>query len=725
MASNVTIERGITLAQPELWAGFECTVCRIGDSYVDQSELSGHAKRPSDIDRLAALGITALRYPVLWERTEREPAGERFRWSDERLARIRERGVRAIVGLLHHGSGPPHTSLVDPNFPRLFAEYAAECAERYPWVEEWCPVNEPLTTARFSALYGHWYPHLRDDRSFVLALLNQVSGISRAMAAIRAKIPGARLIQTEDLGRTWSTPALAGQAAFENERRWLTFDLLTGRMTPEHPLWGFLVDNGADRDLLDEIWATPCPPDVLGVNYYISSERFLDHRLENYPAFAGGSREYADVEAVRAGELAGPQRLLEGAWARYRLPLAVTEVQLGCTREEQLRWLRYVWEAAVAARARGADVRAVTPWAALGAFDWDSLLTRPRGHYESGLFDVRGSPPRPTALAHAVSDLSRSGRISHPAAAGAGWWQRSKRFLYAENPCDGDAGAGGPPVLITGRTGVLGQAFERACRQRGLCAVVTSREDLDITDPVAARAVILRTRPWAIINTAGYVRVDAAEQEVASCFRENELGSKVLAQVAAELGLPLVTFSTDLVFDGRRRTAYCESDAPAPLGVYGRSKLAAENAVRTCCDRALVIRTAAFFSAQDSYNFLTRADERLRANMVVEAYEDVTVSPTYVPDLAAHTLDLLIDGETGIWHLTNAGARTWYELALLAAEHGGHDPLLVRPVRPPAYIPEFTALTSERARLLPTLENALARFHEAFRPSRKRALTSS
>jgi dTDP-4-dehydrorhamnose reductase len=93
----------------------------------------------------------------------------------------------------------------------------------------------------------------------------------------------------------------------------------------------------------------------------------------------------------------------------------------------------------------------------------------------------------------------------------------------------------------------------------------------------------------------------------------------------------------------------------------------------------------------------------------------VTVSPTYVPDLVAHTLDLLIDGETGIWHLTNAGVRTWYELALFAAEHGDHDPRLVRPIRPPPYIPDFTALTSERARLLPTLENALARYRDAFR----------
>jgi dTDP-4-dehydrorhamnose reductase len=356
-----------------------------------------------DLDLLAALGVTAVRYPVLWERTARETPAARFRWADQRLGRLRELGLRPIVGLLHHGSGPPTTSLLDPSFPRLLADYAGECAARYPWVTDWTPVNEPLTTARFSALYGHWYPHARDDRSFIRALLHQCIAIRRAMASIRSVIPAARLLQTEDLGRTWSTPPLAAQAAFENERRWLSMDLLAGRVTTEHPLWEYLMQHDADRVILDELWAEPCPPDWLGINYYVTSERYLDHRPEAFPPHTRGERGYADVEAARACELAGPQRLLEGAWGRYRIPLALTEVQLGCSRDEQLRWLNELWKAAGAARARGADVRAVTAWAALGAYDWDSLLTRPRGHYEPGLFDLRAPAPRPTALAKAVA----------------------------------------------------------------------------------------------------------------------------------------------------------------------------------------------------------------------------------------------------------------------------------------------------------------------------------
>src|SRR5581483_2747354 len=106
-----------------------------------------------------------------------------------------------------------------------------------------------------------------------------------------------------------------------------------------------------------------------------------DERLERYPPHlhgGNGRRRYADVEAVRACPqgIAGHRALLRQAWERYRLPLAITEAHLDCTRDEQLRWLREAWRGACEARQEGADVRAVTVWALLGASDWDSLVTR-------------------------------------------------------------------------------------------------------------------------------------------------------------------------------------------------------------------------------------------------------------------------------------------------------------------------------------------------------------
>jgi dTDP-4-dehydrorhamnose reductase len=142
--------------------------------------------------------------------------------------------VRPIVGLVHHGSGPRYTSLIDPGFSGGLAAHARAVAERYPWVADYTPVNEPLTTARFSALYGFWYPHLRDESAFWLALLNQIDATRLSMREIRKVNPAARLIQTEDLGRTYARPALLRQAEYENTRRWLTWDLLSGRVDPSH-----------------------------------------------------------------------------------------------------------------------------------------------------------------------------------------------------------------------------------------------------------------------------------------------------------------------------------------------------------------------------------------------------------------------------------------------------------------------------------------------------------
>ena len=103
-----------------------------------------------------------------------------------------------------------------------------------PWVRKCTPVNEPLTTARFSALYGHWYPHAQDEHSFARALLNQCSAILLSMRSIPTVNSSARLVQTEDMGKVFSTPKLAYQAAFENERRWRTYDLLCGRVNRTH-----------------------------------------------------------------------------------------------------------------------------------------------------------------------------------------------------------------------------------------------------------------------------------------------------------------------------------------------------------------------------------------------------------------------------------------------------------------------------------------------------------
>jgi dTDP-4-dehydrorhamnose reductase len=177
-----------------------------------------------------------------------------------------------------------------------------------------------------------------------------------------------------------------------------------------------------------------------------------------------------------------------------------------------------------------------------------------------------------------------------------------------------------------------------------------------------------------------------------------------------------VTFSSDLVFDGRKREPYQEHDEPAPLGVYGRTKLEAERRVLDADPGALVIRTSAFFGPWDEHNFVTGTLRALAAGRDVRAASDATVSPTYVPDLVHATLDLAIDGEHGVWHLANAGATTWAELARSAAELAGHRPDRIIPVPAASFgwrapRPTFSALGSARGVLLPSTNDALRRYH--------------
>lgn len=404
-----------------LWGGLECTINRIGDRWFDQVARTGHATRLDDLDRIAELGIRTLRYPVLWERTAPESlSAAGWEWSRERLERLRELEIRPIAGLVHHGSGPAGTSLLDPAWPERFAAYAEAVARQYPWLDAYTPVNEPLTTARFSGLYGHWYPHRRDDRAFAAALIAQVKGVVLAMQRIRSINPAAVLVQTEDLTHVRATERLGYQAAFENERRWVTLDLLTGSLTPGMVMHDWLRGAGIAASDLAWFREHAVAPDLIGWNYYVLSERYLEEDAECRTG--NGRHTYHDRDAARTVGLTGLGPLLHQAHDRFSLPMAVTEIHLSGPPDEQLRWLVESWDAACAARRAGVDLRGFTVWSLLGAYDWDSLCMQERGWYEPGVFDVRSGTPVPTALAEAVRQLVRGERPVDPALATRGWW---------------------------------------------------------------------------------------------------------------------------------------------------------------------------------------------------------------------------------------------------------------------------------------------------------------
>ncbi len=721
----------------ELWGGVECTVNRVGEVWFDQMAQNGHYGRIDDLDTFAGLGLKTIRQPFLWEQIcPGQAAGADWQWAEDRLNRLGVLGIRPIAGLLHHGSGPPGTHLNDPRFPWLFSEYAGNFAKRFPGVGDYTPVNEPLTTARFSGLYGVWYPHGRCDREFLNILFNQCKGTVLAMAQIRRSNPEARLVQTEDIGCITSTPPLAGQADFENERRWLSLDLLCGRVTEEHALWSYLRSAGfTAREIL---WFAnhPCPPGIIGVNHYVSSNRHLDHRWENFPAHCRGGNatmSYADTEAVRVRDSTNAplSTILLETWQRYHIPLAVTEAHLACTREEQMRWLQEIWEMAGAARARGADVRAVTAWGLLGLYDWHCLLTRNEGYYESGVYDVSGGSPRPTALAAQVRSLASTGSFHHPLLEIPGWWRRDLRFLHpAEETASAEMGAVAaaaashqwvpgetPPLLIVSGNGSLGEAFARVCGVRGIPWLLFDPALLHAGETSPVEEVLDSAKPWGVVYANGGARDGGSARVSTPGMRGHSLGAVHLSAECGRRGLPYLSFTPDFVFDGKAATPYHEASPPSPPNKFAQAIVREEEAVLQMNPNALVVRTGSLFGPWDADNFLTACLTRLRLGRNVRVQDHATISVTYIPDMVNASLDLLLDHAGGIWHLVNRGETCQERILRCTAAAARLDPQRViqsltyrAESGTPAHGRAYRVLGSIRGGLLPPLEEAAERY---------------
>uniref|UniRef100_UPI001D11303C SDR family oxidoreductase n=1 Tax=Nodularia sp. LEGE 04288 TaxID=1828639 RepID=UPI001D11303C len=276
------------------------------------------------------------------------------------------------------------------------------------------------------------------------------------------------------------------------------------------------------------------------------------------------------------------------------------------------------------------------------------------------------------------------------------------------------------PLAIVGARGTLGKAFARLCEVRGITYRLLTRQEMDITNTASVNAVFTELQPWAVVNAAGYVRVDDAEREPHICLKVNTEGAEILATACAQYNAALLTFSSDLVFNGAVINPYVETDTVAPLNVYGCSKVMAEKLVLQAYPASLVIRTSAFFGPWDEYNFVTIALRELSAGNSFVAAEDAVVSPTYIPDLVHASLDLLIDGESGLWHLANKSASagiSWANLARVAAKQAGVSvsSLIALPTLELGLIaqrPTYSVLGSDRGELMPCLDSAISRYFD-------------
>lgn len=240
-------------------------------------------------------------------------------------------------------------------------------------------------------------------------------------------------------------------------------------------------------------------------------------------------------------------------------------------------------------------------------------------------------------------------------------------------------------ILQFGATGQLAREMRERAPAHGVAITALGRAALDLTDAAAVARAVEGARADLVVNAAAYTAVDRAEQEPDLAFAINAAAPEAMARACAARGLPLVHISTDYVFDGAKAGAYAEEDAPAPINVYGRSKLAGELAVRAATERVLVIRTSWVFSPYGS-NFVKIMLRLGRERDQLSVVDDQTGRPTPAGALADFILSQAgglgsAPRRSGLLHFAGAGATSWRRFAEAIFERAGIDPRpMVRPV---------------------------------------------
>lgn len=233
-------------------------------------------------------------------------------------------------------------------------------------------------------------------------------------------------------------------------------------------------------------------------------------------------------------------------------------------------------------------------------------------------------------------------------------------------------------ALILGAGGQLGRALQ-AMVPASVQITAPSEDVCDITQAAQVEDWIKRVRPDIVFNAAAYTAVDAAEKDEEAAFRANAEAPGIAAGLAAQHGARVVHVSTDFVFDGESSEPYAPGDAPRPLSVYGRSKLAGEEAVAKVLPNALIVRTAWVY-AEQGRNFVHTMLRLMRERGAVKVVADQIGTPTYARNLAQALWTLADRSASGVYHFTDSGVASWYDFAVAIAEEANGAGLLDRDV---------------------------------------------
>lgn len=575
-----------------MWGSFGAELKRIGESFVGGKK-GMPFPNPQD---LKDLGIRRLYLPLFWEEIAPKDL-DRCDWTETQsyLEELAQNDIEIMVGFLNHGSGPFYTSLIDPDFPEKFSIFARNFINRFPWVNHFLLINDMQLTAERSCLEGQYYPHLKDHLFYLKALLNQCKATILAQQEIRRVNPKASFILSESVEEHYSTEALNHERDFWNDKRWLAYDLILGKVNSSHPLHAYILSKGIREDELSWFQEHQQVPQTLGLNFHQERHRFFDHELSLYPqsVLKTNSHEtYANLNAMEVGsiQVATIEETMKDMWNRYQTPLAVIESSplFSMGRENEMRWLQQIWDKALSLKEMGLPIDAIT----------SAMATTKTNSFLRSL--TNPSLPRPAVIqSEGIWETPRRMK----------WRIPEKEFskLYHRSQTR--------PILITGGETIWGEALAKACGERNIAYRILKKREMDLTDRDSVEHALDVYKPWAVINAAGSLLIDGAE----SSSPRHASWVKPLVRAARDRRIALLHFSTTDSF---------LSHFIAPINVYKSAKAENETEVMSLYQDSLIIRTHSY---------------------------GTFVSPTRVPDFVNECLNLLIDGEKGIVHLAPEG----------------------------------------------------------------------
>lgn len=355
--------------------GIECSNPVIaGGERVDELEATGHYKKwETDLTLVRNLGAKYVRYGLPIHRVFKGPGQYDWSFSDQVLNRMRHLGITPILDLVHFGLPDWLGDFQNPDWPSHVRDYARAVAERYPWLRLYTPVNEIYITAQFSAAFGWWNEQLRSDEAFVNNMKHCVKASVLIMRAILDFCPDAIFVFSESTEYVHpGSPDLVPIAQFLNERRFLSLDLLFGHDTSARA-YRYLMRSGMTPEEYDwfqhqQDLRTHC---IMGTDYYVTNEHVL----------------HPNGRTSASGEIYGYYVITRQYYDRYRIPVMHTETNR--VAQHARSWLWKEWMNLLRLREDGVPIIGFTWYGLIDMLDWDSALTRQRGHVNKvGLYSL-------------------------------------------------------------------------------------------------------------------------------------------------------------------------------------------------------------------------------------------------------------------------------------------------------------------------------------------------